>query len=77
MNNLYTAPFKKEQKIMTNRTLYIKNLLHNNRHWSIVLIGDSYFARCFGQGDTASQSDTEPYSTADQAEEFITMVKAT
>ena len=54
---------------------FIKGLMHNKRRWDIIRIGDSYFARCQGQGETASHSDTGPYSTALQAEEFITAIR--
>lgn len=54
---------------------HIKGLIHNGRRWDVVRIKDSYFARCYGQGETASSSDTGPYSTALQAEEFITAVR--
>jgi hypothetical protein len=53
----------------------IKGLTHNNRHWDIVRINNSYYARCYGQGETAGKSDTGPYSTPEQAEEFITSVR--
>lgn len=54
---------------------HIKGLMHNNRRWDIVRINGSYFARCYGVGETAGKSDTGPYSTKEQAEEFITAVK--
>jgi hypothetical protein len=60
---------------MTDAT-HIKGLIHNGRRWDVVRIKDSYFARCYGQGETAGSSDTGPYSTALQAEEFITAVRA-
>lgn len=47
---------------------HIKGLMHNGHRWNIVRIGDSYFAR---SGD----SDTGPYSTAWQAEEFIKTIR--
>lgn len=47
---------------------FIKCLIHNGHRWSIVRIGDSYFARIDG-------SDTGPYSTALQAEEFIKAIR--
>jgi hypothetical protein len=47
---------------------FIKGLMHNGHRWSIVRIGDSYFARIDG-------SDTGPYSTALQAEEFIKAIR--
>jgi hypothetical protein len=60
---------------MTAET-HIKGLIHNGRRWDVIRIKDSYFARCYGQGETAGRpSDTGPYSTALQAEEFITAVR--
>ncbi len=47
---------------------FIKGLRHNGHFWSIVRIGNSYFARCDG-------SDTGPYSTALQAEEWIKEIR--
>lgn len=52
---------------MTEAT-HIKGLIHNGHRWDIVRIKDSYFARCDG-------SDTGPYSTALQAEEFIKAIR--
>jgi hypothetical protein len=50
-------------------TVYIINsLVHNGVDWQIVRIGESYFAR---QGE----SDTGPYTTYAEAEEFITSIK--
>jgi hypothetical protein len=46
---------------------HIKGLMHNNRRWDIVRIDKSYFARC-------GTSDTGPYSTQQQAEEFVTSI---
>lgn len=43
---------------------FIKGLIHNGHFWSIIRIGNSYYAHIDG-------SDTGPYSTALQAEEFI------
>jgi len=61
---------------MTIPTTRIKSLIHNGRHWDIVRINDSYFARAYGQGDYAGRpSDTGPYSTALQAEEFIKAIR--
>jgi hypothetical protein len=48
--------------------VFIKGLMHNGHRWSIVRIGNSYFARIDG-------SDTGPYSTALQAEEFIKAIQ--
>lgn len=60
---------------MTTET-HIKGLVHNGRRWDVVRIRDSYFARCYGQGEYAVRpSDTGPYSTALQAEEFITAIR--
>lgn len=56
---------------------HIKGLMHNGRRWDIVRIGSSYFARCYGQGETAGCSDTGPYSTMEQAQEFITAIRDT
>lgn len=56
-------------------TQHIKGLVYNGRRWDIVRIKQSYFARCYGVGETAGYSDTGPYSTREQAEEFITSVK--
>lgn len=47
---------------------FIKGLRHNGHFWSIVRIANSYYARCDG-------SDTGPYSTALQAEEFIAAIR--
>lgn len=47
---------------------FIKALMHNGNRWSIVRWGDSYFAHIDG-------SDTGPYSTALQAEEFIKAIR--
>jgi len=47
---------------------HIKSLMHNGHRWSIIRIDDSYFARING-------SDTGPYSTAMQAEEFIKAIR--
>ncbi len=46
----------------------VKHLWHNRTIWQIVLIEGSYFARC-------GRSDTGPYSTAEQAEEFIKAIR--
>lgn len=46
----------------------IKSLMHNDRFWIIVRAGNSYFARL-------GTSDTGPYSTAEQAEDFIKAIK--
>ena len=48
---------------------FIKGLRHNGHFWSIMQINGSYFARCDG-------SDTGPYSTALQAEEWIKEIRA-
>jgi hypothetical protein len=47
---------------------HIKGLIHNGTRWNIIRIGASYFARC-------GASDTGPYSTALQAEEFIKAIR--
>ena len=47
---------------------YIKGIVHNGRGWYVVLIGNSYFAR-------SKSSDTGPYSTVEQAEEFIRAIR--
>jgi hypothetical protein len=47
---------------------FIKGLRHNGQFWSIMRINDSYFARCNG-------SDVGPYSTVQQAEEWIREIK--
>lgn len=60
---------------MTSNT-HIKGLIHNGRRWDVIRIGESYFARCYGQGETASKSDTGPYSTALQAEDFIKAIRS-
>ena len=52
---------------MTNAQ-FIKGLRHNSHFWSIIRIGDSYYAHIDG-------SDTGPYSTALQAEEFIKAIQ--
>ena len=54
---------------------HIKGLIHNNRRWDIVHIKSSYFARAYGVGETTGYSDTGPYSTREQAEEFIKAIK--
>jgi hypothetical protein len=59
---------------MTNDE-HIKGLVHNGYRWDIIRINGSYFARCYGQGETASKSDTGPYSTREQAEEFIKAIR--
>ena len=46
---------------------HIKTLLHNGSLWHIVHINGSYFSRL-------DASDTGPYSTVEQAEEFIRMI---
>ena len=51
-----------------SEAVFIKGLMHNGNRWSIVRIGNSYFARIDG-------SDTGPYSTALQAEEFIRAIR--
>lgn len=56
-----------EQVIPAQET-FIKGLIHNGYRWSIIRIGNSYFARIDG-------SDTGPYSTALQAEEFIKAIR--
>lgn len=48
--------------------VHIKGLIHNGYRWNVVRIGNSYFARC-------GSSDTGPYSTALQAEEFIRAIR--
>lgn len=48
--------------------IHIKGLIHNGHRWNIVRIVDSYFARIDG-------SDTGPYSTVLQAEEFIKAIR--
>jgi hypothetical protein len=51
----------------------------SRRRWQpddVVRISGSYFARCYGQGEYAGKpSDTGPYSTREQAEEFITAIR--
>lgn len=47
---------------------HIKTVFHNSNLWHIVRIENSYFARING-------SDTGPYSTAEQAEEFIKAIR--
>lgn len=47
---------------------FIKGLRHNGYFWSIVRIANSYFVRI-------DDSDTGPYSTALQAEEFIKAIR--
>jgi len=59
----------------TNAATHVKGLMHNGRRWDVVRIKDSYFARCYGQGETAGISDTGPYSTALQAEEFVKAIR--
>jgi hypothetical protein len=54
--------------MMTNTETHIKGLIHNGTRWNIVRIGQSYFARC-------GTSDTGPYSTALQAEDFIKAIR--
>lgn len=49
--------------------MIVKHLWHNRRIWQIVCINESYFARI-------GPSDTGPYSTVEQAEEFIKMIRA-
>jgi hypothetical protein len=46
----------------------INTVIHNNVKWEVVRIGESYYARCDG-------SDTGPYATYQEAEEFITAIK--
>lgn len=46
----------------------VKHLCHNRTIWQIVLVNGSYFARC-------GRSDTGPYSTSEQAEEFIRAIR--
>ena len=53
---------------LTVNETFIKGLMHNGHRWDIIRIGDSYFARTDG-------SDTGPYSTALQAEEFIKAIR--
>jgi hypothetical protein len=53
---------------MPEQARYITGLRHNGYFWSIVRIGNSYYAR---QGD----SDTGPYSTASQAVDFIKEIR--
>ncbi len=53
---------------MSTPATHIKGLMHNGTRWDVVRIGDSYYARCKG-------SDTGPYSTAHQAEEFIKAIR--
>lgn len=48
---------------------FIKGLRHNGHFWSIIRIDDSYYASIDG-------SDTGPYSTALQAEEFIKAIRS-
>jgi len=43
-------------------------IFHNGRYWQVIKIKGSYFARC-------GTSDTGPYSTAEQAEEFIKAIR--
>lgn len=50
----------------------IKSLAYSGRRWDIIRINGSYFARCY---ERSGPSDTGPYSTAEQAEEFITAVQ--
>lgn len=52
---------------MTEAT-HIKGFRHNGKRWDIVRFDESYFARCEG-------SDTGPYSTAREAEDFVTAIK--
>jgi hypothetical protein len=62
---------------MPNNETHIKGLMHNGRRCDVIRIGQSYFARCYGQGEYAGRpSDTGPYSTREQAEEFITAIRA-
>ncbi len=61
---------------MSDNHEHIKGLMHNGRRWDVVRISGSYFARCYGQGEYAGRpSDTGPYSTREQAEEFITAIR--
>lgn len=59
----------------TTAETHIKGLIHNGRRWDVIRVKESYFARCYGQGETASRSDTGPYSTALQAEDFIKAIR--
>lgn len=55
---------------------HIKGLMHNGRRWDVVRISGSYFARCYGHGEYAGKpSDTGPYSTREQAEDFIKAIR--
>lgn len=47
---------------------FIRGLRHNGHFWSIIRIGNSYFARING-------SDTGPYSTEGQAIDFIKEIR--
>lgn len=46
----------------------VESLVHGGELWHIVKINGSYFARC-------RDSDTGPYSTVRQAEDWIMAVK--
>lgn len=48
--------------------MIVQHIFHNGNHWHIIKNHNSYFAR-FGT------SDTGPYSTAEQAEEFIRAIR--
>lgn len=52
--------------------IHIKGFIHNGIRWEIICVvnegGNSYFAR-------QDNSDTGPYSTAAQAEEFILAIR--
>ncbi len=57
-------------------TTHIKGLIHNGRRWDVIRVKESYFARCYGQGETAGRSsDTGPYSTALEAEDFVKAIR--
>lgn len=59
---------------MNDKFTVVKELTHLNSKWQIVKLKNSYYAR-YPTADGLG-SDTGPFSTVEQAEEFITAVKA-